>query len=177
MPAPTPVNVFICHAHEAEELARELETHLASLRKEGLVRSWTARAVGGGEAFRGEVEQRIAEAGVILLLVSADFLASDYLYDVELKRALERYDARDAIVRAVLLRPCDWQGTPLARVLRLPESGVPVTRHPDADEAFTKIVQELRKLIEQKTAEEGRPIVGRISNYPRVAHLPVAPGR
>ena len=63
-----------------------------------------------GEEWAGEIDHNLEKADVILLLVSADFLNSDYCYDIELRRAMERHEAGDAVVVPIILRECDWQG-------------------------------------------------------------------
>jgi TIR domain len=175
MPERTPVNVFLCYAPQDEELRGELETHLALLKRQGYVRSWSARRIGAGEEWRGAIDRHLEEAEVILLLVSADFLASDYLYDVELRRALERHRTERTKVISILLRPYDYafKDSPLAEIeVVLPRNGVAVTSWPSHDAAFAEIAQELRLLLQQ----EGRAASGGIASNPRAAHLPRASG-
>ena len=177
MPLSKPVNVFFCYAPQDEELRGKLEDHLALLERGGHVQSWSSRAVGAGAEWRAETDRLIDLADVIILLVSADFLASDHLYDVELRHALARQDARRSKVVGILLRPCDWKHEELARVRMLPrpsatEEIVPITSMPSLDEAFTAVVAELRAIIME---ERDAPAL-RISRNPRVAHSIPAPG-
>ena len=176
MPERTPVNVFFCYAPEDEELRAELETHLALLRRQGFVRSWSARVIGAGEEWRGAIDRRLDEADLILLLVSADFLASDYLYDVELGRALERHRAERTRLVSIVLRPCDYanRGSPLRDDvdLILPAGGRPVTSWPTHDDAFANVTAGLRDLLDQ----EVRGASGRTAGNPLAAHLLQASG-
>ena len=82
----TPVELFYSYAHKDEELRNELVKHLAALEREQVIKSWHDRMIGLGTDWAGAIDEHINSAQVILLLVSADFLASDYCYDVELKR-------------------------------------------------------------------------------------------
>ena len=172
----TPVNVFFCYAPQDEDLRAELETHLSLLKRQGLVRSWSARVIGAGEAWRRASDQHLEEADVILLLVSADFLASDSLYEVELRRALERHRTERTRLVSIILRPCDYatHDSPLRHEvdLLLPTGGRPVTSWPTHDDAFADVVQGLRILLDNDGA--GAP--GRTQENPRVAHLPWASG-
>ena len=84
-----------------------------------------------GHEWAGAIDEHLNSAAVILLLVSADFLASDYCYDVEMKRALEWHDAGDGRVVPVILRPVDWRGAPFAKLQALPKDGKPVTSWPN----------------------------------------------
>src|SRR5262245_20667230 len=116
---PKPVKLFFCYAPEDEPLRKELEKHLTLLERQGYITGWSGGTVGAGEVLRAEIERRMSEARVILLLVSADFLASDQLYEVELKRALARR-AEGALVFGVLLRPSDWEHGDLRGLEMLP---------------------------------------------------------
>jgi hypothetical protein len=171
MPERTPVNVFFCYAPEDEELRGELETHLSLLKRQGFVRSWSSRRIGAGEEWRGAIDRRLDEADLILLLVSADFLASDYLYDVELGRALERHRTERTKLISIILRPCDYatSGSPLRDEvdLLLPSGGRPVTSWPTRDDAFANVTQGLRNLLDQ----EVRGASGRTLENPPTAHL------
>ena len=106
--APTPpasIEVFYSYAHEDEELVEELRKHLSLLKRQGVIREWYDREITAGTDWKGQIDQHLNSAGVILLLVSAAFLASDYCYDVEMTRTLERHDQGEARVIPVLLRP------------------------------------------------------------------------
>jgi TIR domain len=176
MPPPNPVNVFFCYAPEDEDLRAELEKHLALLSRQGYVRGWSSRRLGAGAEWRGEIDRRLDEADAVLLLVSADFLASDYLFDVELRRALERHRTEGTKVISIILRPCDYRykGSPLAEVEEvLPREADgakprPVTEWSSRDAAFTNVAEKLRRIFAGTEA---------ISLNPPPAHLPNAPGR
>ena len=92
------------------------------------------------------------EAQVILLLISASFLASDYCYDVEMKRALDRHERREAKVILIILRPCDWQGAPFGKLQALPRDGKAITSWSNRDEAFTDVALGIRQAVEAMTA-------------------------
>ena len=115
--APTPpasIEVFYSYAHEDEGLVKELRKHLSILKRQGVIREWYDREITAGTDWKGQIDQHLNSSGVILLLVSADFLASDYCYDVEMTRALERHEQGEARVIPVLLRKVDgWQARPV----------------------------------------------------------------
>ena len=79
----------------------------------------------------------------------SDFLASDYCYDVEVKRAMERHDAGEARVIPVILRPVDWKGAPFGKLQALPRDARPVTEWPNRDQAFLDIAQGIRAAAEE----------------------------
>ena len=85
---------------------------------------------------------------MIVLLVSANFLASDYSIDIELKRAMERHEAGEARVIPIFIKPCDWAGTSFGKLQALPKDAKPVTNWPNQDDAWTDIAKGLRHVIE-----------------------------
>lgn len=103
------VNLFFSYSHKDESLRDQLETHLSLLKREGVINAWHDRQIGAGREWAGEVDVQLKSAQIILLLISSDFLASDYCYDVELKAALERHNSGEARVIPIILRPVDWQ--------------------------------------------------------------------
>lgn len=166
-----PAKLFFSYAPEDELLRKELEKHLTLLERQGYLTGWSGGALGAGEAVRAEVERRIDEARVILLLVSADFLASDHLYEVELPRVIARR-AAGAEVFGVLLRPSDWEHGDLRGLRMLPDRGglvVPVTEWPSHDAAFKRVAEVLR----DRLRDWG--YTSRISVNPSEAHPSSAP--
>ncbi len=152
--APTPpasIEVFYSYAHEDEELVKQLRKHLSILKRQGVIREWYDREITAGTDWKeGQLDQHLNSAEVILLLVSADFLASDYCYDVEMTRALERHYQGEARVIPVLLRKVDgWQGAPFGKIQSLPTDGKPVTSWNDRDEAFADVARGIRNAIGQ----------------------------
>ncbi len=144
-----PVSVFYAYSHKDEALRDELETHLSILKRKGIISSWHDRRIPSGKDWGSEIDQRINKADIILLLVSADFIASDYCYDKEMKRAMERHELGEARVVPVILRPCDFDGAPFYKLQGLPKDMKPVTRWIDQDEAFTNIAVGIRRSIEE----------------------------
>jgi hypothetical protein len=180
MPGQSPViNVFFCYAPEDEALCVELERHLALLQREGAVRGWSSRAIGAGHDWRVEMAGMMDRADVILLLVSADFLASDAL-DEELRRARRR-GTSDIV--GVLLRPCDWKQGQLKDLDVLPQpvgspDPLPVTAWPSTDEAFAEVARRLRARLgggARSDRSGGLGIEGRITRNPSEAHPLQAP--
>lgn len=84
-------DVFFSYSHKDEALRDRLEVHLTMLKREGIIETWHDRRITAGDEFAGVIDARLESADLILLLVSADFLNSNYCFDVEMKRALERH--------------------------------------------------------------------------------------
>lgn len=145
--------VFFSYSHADESLRDQLEIQLAMLKRQGLVESWHDRRIPAGSDLEHEISTQMESADIVLLLVSADFLASNYCYDVEMKRALERHEAGDARVIPVILRACDWHPSPFGTLLAVPTDGRPITQWPDRDEAFLEVAKAIRSAIPLATRE------------------------
>ena len=139
MSKPEPISMFISYAHEDEPLRKQLETHLSLLQRQDLVSTWQDRQIRAGTDWAQEIDEHLNSASVILLLVSADFLASDYCYGVEMQRALDRDKAGQAKVIPIALRPCDWKDAPFAHLQALPTDACPITKWPDRDDAWPAV--------------------------------------
>lgn len=139
--------VFMSYSHKDEELRDQLEVQLAMLRRQGLVDVWHDRRLMPGDHLDWTISEELDHADIILLLVSPDFIASDYCYNIEKGRALERHREGTARLISVILRPCDWTHTDLSQYLVTPKDGRPITQWPDRDEAFLDVAQSIRRAI------------------------------
>jgi hypothetical protein len=141
-------SVFFSYSHEDEGHRDQLEKQLAMLKRQGVIETWHDRRIGPGRDFVRAIDERINKDQIILLLVSADFLASDYCYDIEMKRAMERHHAGDAVVIPVILRACEWNHAPFGNLNATPRDGKPIKQWPDIDEAFLQVAKAVRQAAE-----------------------------
>jgi hypothetical protein len=156
---PRSVEVFISYSHKDENLKEKLDVHLSTLKRQGVIRVWHDRKITPGQQFTSVIGTHLNSADIVLLLVSADFVDSDYCYGREMTRALERHDNREAIVIPVILRPCDWKSTPFGKLQVLPKNARPVTDWPNRDKAFAAIVEGIREAVERlRTREPGSEV-------------------
>ena len=139
--------VFYAYSRDDEALRERLEVHLSVLTREGLIEPWHDGRIAAGAEWSAEVRRRLDAADLVLLLVTADFLASSRGWEVEMSRALERHQAGVARVVPVIVRPCDWKSTPLARLQAVPKDAIPVTRWADPEDAWVDVAQRVRKLV------------------------------
>jgi TIR domain/CHAT domain len=146
--APSPIDVFIAYSHQDEDLRSKLVVHLSGLKRQGKIAAWYDGAIEAGSEWEGQLKNRLEFSPVILLLISAAFMASDYCYEKEMKRAVERHNQGSALVIPVILRPCDLEGSPFMKLQALPKNLKPVTQWDDQDEAFLNVVQGIRRAIE-----------------------------
>lgn len=165
--------LFFSYCHADENLRDRLEKSLAMLKYEGLIESWHDRGIPAGDAFDDVIMVELEKADVILLLVSPDFLASRYCWAVEVKRAMERHADRTARVIPVILRPCEWDKAPFAKLQATPKDGLPVTKWPDQDEAFLSVTKAIRAALEGGATSRAPAVPAPYPVPPQ--HQPVGP--
>jgi len=151
IPAPQGVEVFFSYSHKDGVLRNELEKYLSGLKRQHAIVGWYDGEIGAGREWDREIEEHINSAHIILLLVSQDFIASDYCYEKEMKRALERHDAGEARVVPIILRPAHWDVMPFGKLQALPTGAKPVTLWPDRDEAFLDVARGIQKIVGKLT--------------------------
>jgi TIR domain len=141
----------LCYVQKEEQMARDLKKHLSSLERNGKITLWDFGNISPGTEQKREVNKYLNEAQIILLLISAEFLASDYHYEVAIKQAIERHEHKEASVIPVIMRPVHWHEAPLdkLRLQALPDDAKPVTEWRTQAEGFKNIVEGLIKVIKQ----------------------------
>lgn len=137
-------SVFFSYSHADERLRDQLEKQLAMLKRQGVIETWHDRRIPAGQDIDRAIDDHVNSDEIILLLVSADFLASDYCYEIEMARAMQRHEAGEAVVIPVILRACDWHHAPFGKLNATPRDGKPITQWPDIDEAFLQVAQAVR---------------------------------
>lgn len=143
------VRVFYSYSHKDEQLRNLLETHLKILQRRGLVSAWHDRMIAAGDEWRDSIDSNLERADIILLLISSDFTASDYCWDQEMRRSLERHKSGEARVVPIILRPVNWEGAPFAELQALPTNARPVTTWENMDSAWTNISKGIEQLAKE----------------------------
>ncbi len=135
-------------------MRQKLEEHLQILQRQGFITTWHKGMIGAGKEWESETYAQLMTADIILLLISSDFFASDYNWNIVLERAKERHRDRTACVIPVLLRRVDnWKGVfGNLKLKALPEGEKPVTDWRHYNNAFESIAKGIRNLIEELTA-------------------------
>jgi len=142
-----PAKLFCSYAHVDEKFRSQLEKHLALLSQLDAIHVWHDRRIEPGADWKKEIDENLEEADIVLLLVSADFMASQYCAGIEMKRALERQDSGSARVVPILIRACDLEGAPFSRLQWLPTGSKPVKNWSDRDEAWTIVAKGIRRVV------------------------------
>lgn len=140
-----PLKIFISYAPADDGLAMQLEEHLALLKRKQVVESWNSRKVSAGEVWLDQIRAQLEEADLVVLLVSAAFLASEQNYTVEMAYALDQHRGRRVQLLPVLVRACDYMSAPFSRFKMLPADGVPIAAAQNRDVAWAEVVGEIRR--------------------------------
>jgi formylglycine-generating enzyme required for sulfatase activity len=186
-----PISLFYSYSHRDEELRDRLEEHLGGLRRRGLIENWHDRRIGAGSEWKDAIDEHLATADIILLLISSSFINSDYCWDKEMTKALARHDKGEARVIPVVLKPCYWQESLFARLQMVPRDAKPITSWPDPDEAFVQVVEAIHRAVNEirlrrsqanppalpaKAAVAPRPAITREPTVPKTfTRKPTAP--
>lgn len=146
------INLFYCYAHEDKALRDELEKHLSWLKRRYQLKNWHDREILPGEEWEQAIDEHLNSAHIILLLISPDFMASDYCFGREMQRALERHQEESCRVIPILLRPTYWEEAPFSFLQLLPGEARCVTTWPNRDEAFREVVIGISRTIKDLLA-------------------------
>jgi len=146
------IKVFLSYSSKDQALVDQFTAHLTALKWQGVIQSWNDHQIEAGADWQKAITSYLDSADIILLLLSADFLASEYSLD-EAHRALERNESGQARVIPVLLRPVDFSATPFAKLQAVPRDGKPITLWEDKDAAFLSVARDIRKVAGELKAQ------------------------
>ncbi len=143
------LKLFYSYSHKDEKFREALETHLKLMARKGIIFSWHDRKITAGEEWKKLINQEIRSADIILLLISSDFIASDYCYENELEIAMELHESNQAIVIPIILRPSDWTETTFSKLQALPKDARAISIWDSEDEAWLDVVCGLKAAFEK----------------------------
>jgi len=139
--------IFYSYAHEDADLRRRLATYLAPLKQQNKIVEWHDRQIQPGANWDAEISENLDSSDLILFLVSPDFLASDYIFGVEVDRALARLKRQEVKVVPLLLRPCLWEDSRFSELQFIPRDGEAITSHSPMEDALVGVATEIRNLV------------------------------
>lgn len=142
------LKIFYCYARKDKKLREQLGKHLEPLKQKHRIITFCDAEILPGKNWEKEIDKSLSNSDIILILVSADFISSNYCYNIEMQKAFEMAEAGKILIIPIILRPCAWETTPLYRIQALPKEGKPVVSWDDLDEAFYNIFQGVDKVIE-----------------------------
>ncbi len=144
--------VFISYAHEDKPFLAGLLKHLSILLKQGLISKWSDSDILPGTEWRSQIMKHVRTDQIVLLLISADFIASDFCYSIEMNEALKRHEAGEARVIPILVRPTIWQDAPFAELQILPSDARAISTWSDRDSAYIDVVAGIKRVVQDLQA-------------------------
>lgn len=139
--------IFFSYSQYDRPYLDQLLRHMAGLRRQGKIAPWNDQDILPGEEWDDAIKNELATADIILLLISSDFLATDYIWKVEIATAMERHERKEARVIPVFIRNCDWSGMPFSKLNGLPSKAKPVSSYADRDEAWVEVVKGIERVL------------------------------
>src|SRR4030042_5682523 len=164
------IEIFYSYSSKDEKYRIMIEKQLKILERQGLISSWHFRKITAGKDWGREINQHINSAHIILLLISADFLSSDYCIDKEMNRAFERYDADECLIIPIILRPCLWDKVPrLEKLEVLPSDKKAVSKWANKDDAYANVAQRISETIDDLKKGNKKDETNEVSNLVKLA--------
>ena len=151
------LRVFISYSHKDESVKQELDTHFAMLKRTS-IDVWHDRRIEAGENIDHAIDVNLLNSDIIILLVSKDFIASEYCFDIEMAKALELHHSGSARVFPVIVGVCDWHDTPFGKLNALPQDGKPIDKFPDRNEGFMQVVKAVKDFAKNKGSIAKKPL-------------------
>ncbi|TLM76084.1 TIR domain-containing protein [Microbulbifer harenosus] len=139
--------VFISYSHKDEHHRETLEEHLSLLQRNGHISVWHDRKITPGEEWAGSIDSNLEAADIIIFLVSSSFLASSYCQDIEVSRALKKYENKEATVISIIVRPCHWHDSGLSKLQAVPKDAKAITEWENEDAAWVDAISGLKQHI------------------------------
>ncbi len=143
------LNLFISYSHADTSYLQELKKYLTPLRRNKVIRDWCDLELVAGDSLDEEISKALQDSDLFVFLISADFLASWYCFDVELAHALSRIKDADVRVMPLIVRNCPWEMTELKKFVAIPKDGVPVSSWSNDADAYTDAVARIEKCAQK----------------------------
>lgn len=143
------LNIFFAYARENSDLRNRLDKHLATLKRNKHVKTWFDGKIESGREWENEIYNALETADIVLLLISADFISSDYCYEIEMENALERHKNGKSVVIPIILTHCDWADTPFSKLQALPKDAIPIVdrRWDTEDQAMKDVALGIKSIV------------------------------
>ena len=166
----TAVEIFCSYSHVDELHRKKFNPYVENLKRSQFIEYWYDREIPAGSDWKAEIDKHLNSADIIALFVSPEFLGSNYCQEIELKRALERGASKEAVVLPILVRPCDWEDAPFARLQFIPSNAKPVTLWKNRDLAWTEVAKSLKITVKRVLESKETKLKAAIPSRPP-AHI------
>ena len=159
MPKDNHIKIFIAYSREDTDILTELRKNLVVLERTQDIDVWYDGEIEVGANWANSIKEELHSADIILLLISQNFIASDYCYDTEMTQALALHETGKVKVIPVIARECLWQDTPFAKLQALPSDGKPIMSKTweNANRPYFIIANELKEAV-NRIRQDRKPI-------------------
>jgi len=140
--------LFVSYSRKDVKYLEKFKVQIAALKRKGIIEDWNDQEIIGGDVWENTLKHQLEIADIIVFLVSADFIASDYIYDVEIKKAIERHRKGEVIVVPIIIRPCDFASLEISKFQALPKNAQSIFKWVDEDEAWLDVLLGIKKIFE-----------------------------
>ena len=152
-----PLKVFFSYSHKDTEIMNQLAVHMAPLKRLEKIETWSDKAIQAGDEWDESIKKNLRDSDIILFLVSADFIASSYIWEKEIPLAMElRNNSSERVKRVIpiYLRPFDFSGLEFSDLEMIPKETTSqqlkaISQWENIDEAFMEVAKNIRKVIEE----------------------------
>jgi hypothetical protein len=142
--------IFISYSHKDEEWKERVESHLGVLARQGLLDFWSDRKIDVGDEWFSAIEKEINQADAAILLISANFLNSDFILKEEVSRLLERRRNGGMRIIPLIIKPCAWKKVQwLSSLQARPKDGRPLSSGTEyqIDSDLASFAEEIETLV------------------------------
>ncbi len=139
--------LFISYSKSDKSYLEDFKVQLTSLSRQNLLETWDDTNLIPGQEWDSAIRNELKSADIIVLLVSSNLIATDYIWNIEMKEALERHERGAAVVIPVIVRTCLWEDAPFGKLNALPEKGKPIDKWENKDEAWAQVVKKIKTVL------------------------------
>ncbi|MDR0191365.1 TIR domain-containing protein [Pseudomonas yamanorum] len=157
-----PLKIFISYSHADKDYLVRFITYLSNMKRQNEVSAWTDRQITAGNEWRNKIDENLLDADIVIILVSPDFVNSEYCYDLEMVKAIERHRANSCKIIPIYIRVTDVKGSIIEEFQALPDDRKPISKWSDADEAWKNVIDGLRLSFADYV--KGRPMSNIVSS-------------
>lgn len=145
--------VFISYSHEDVDYLKRLSVHLRPFEKKGLINLFDDTKIKVGEKWKENINMALDNAKLAILLISADFLASEFIVDNELPPLLKAAEEKGKLILPVILKPCSFKRDEnLSKFQAINDPKIPLSRMDEngREEVYAKIADYIDTIVKTK---------------------------
>jgi len=139
--------IFLSYSHKDDHYKDSFVTHLSGLKRLNIIEVWDDRQVNIGEKWDEKIKSKLMDSNIVFFLMSPDFLASEFINEVEINKTIERHNRNEVCLVPIFVRPCDYESSILHEFQGVPRDAKFISSSENEDAAFLQVVKELKKIL------------------------------